>query len=220
VEFDGTFSDVELAGDFFVGKIFEERIEDFLFAAAEIGDGIGFEAASLTGKDGVHETGENGTRNPEASGSDERKSANQLVARFGIGKDALHSEAEQRKTVGVLMLFADDDQTGIRMAFQNIREQSASGLPSGMGVDDVNLCFGWFEGAKVRGQRGFQLLGNYFEIGPGQNAFELTENQRMGREQADREFRRIGAFGSHFVKPRENGPCGQEAWGQVFTNCY
>ena len=41
VEFYRAFGDVEFAGDFFVGKIFQERIENFLFAAAEIGDGIG-----------------------------------------------------------------------------------------------------------------------------------------------------------------------------------
>jgi len=41
VEFYRAFGDVEFAGDFFVGKIFQERIEDFLFAAAEVGDGLG-----------------------------------------------------------------------------------------------------------------------------------------------------------------------------------
>lgn len=42
VEFDGAFGDVELAGDFLVGEILEERIQDFLLAPAEICDGIGF----------------------------------------------------------------------------------------------------------------------------------------------------------------------------------
>ena len=42
VEFNSALGNVELAGDFLVGEIFEKRIEYFLLAAAEIGDGIGF----------------------------------------------------------------------------------------------------------------------------------------------------------------------------------
>ena len=51
VKFYGALGDVEFAGDFLVGEIFEERIENFLFTAAEIGDGIGFEAPALTSQD-------------------------------------------------------------------------------------------------------------------------------------------------------------------------
>src|SRR5882724_12879092 len=58
VELDSAFGDVELAGDFLVRKIFEERIEDFLLAAAEIRDGISLQAAALAREDGIHETGE------------------------------------------------------------------------------------------------------------------------------------------------------------------
>ena len=58
VKFYGALGDVEFAGDFFVGKIFEERVQDFLLAAAEIGDGIGFEAAALIREDGIHESGQ------------------------------------------------------------------------------------------------------------------------------------------------------------------
>jgi hypothetical protein len=38
VEFYRAFRNVELVGDFLVGKIFQQRIENFLLAAAEIGD--------------------------------------------------------------------------------------------------------------------------------------------------------------------------------------
>lgn len=55
VKFYSALGDVEFAGDFFVGEIFEERIENFLLAAAEIRDGIGFEATTLTGQDGIDE---------------------------------------------------------------------------------------------------------------------------------------------------------------------
>jgi len=41
----------ELVGDFFVGLIFEEGVENFLFAAAEIGDGVGLQATTLIGQD-------------------------------------------------------------------------------------------------------------------------------------------------------------------------
>src|SRR5258708_25811021 len=47
VELDGALGNIEFAGDFLVGKILEKRIENFLFAPAEIGDRVGFEAASL-----------------------------------------------------------------------------------------------------------------------------------------------------------------------------
>src|ERR1700686_1394387 len=75
---------------------------------------------------------------PERMGSTKRKSADELVACFGVGEDALYAEAEKRKTVGVLMGFADDDQAGVGMAFENIGEQCAGGLTSGVCIDDVN----------------------------------------------------------------------------------
>ena len=189
MEFYGAFGDVEFAGDFFVGKIFEQRIEDFLFAAAEIGDGIGFQATGLTGKDGVHETGENGARYPEAAGGNERQRADELIASFGVGEDAFYAEAEQRKAVGILVGFADDDEPSVRMAFENIGEQRAGGLASGVGINDVDLSFGRFERAKIGSESGFELLADDFEIGLGQNAFELAQHQRVRREQADRKLR-------------------------------
>ena len=41
VKFHRALGDIELAGDFFVGEIFEQRIENFLFAAAEIRNRVG-----------------------------------------------------------------------------------------------------------------------------------------------------------------------------------
>ena len=51
VEFNGALGNVEFAGDFLVGEIFEERIEYFLLAAAEIGDGVSLETTTLIGQD-------------------------------------------------------------------------------------------------------------------------------------------------------------------------
>ena len=70
VKFYGALGNVQTAANFFIGKIFEQRIKNFLFAAAQIGDGIGFEAASLPGKYGVHETGKELTGHPEATDGD------------------------------------------------------------------------------------------------------------------------------------------------------
>jgi hypothetical protein len=84
VKFYGAFGDIEFAGDFFVGQIFEEGVQDFLLAAAEIGDGISFEAAALVGQDGIDEAGKNGARNPEATVGNQRKSAGQLLAGFRV----------------------------------------------------------------------------------------------------------------------------------------
>src|ERR1700688_2732840 len=66
----GALGNVQTAANFFIGKIFEQRIENFLFAAAQIGDGIGFEAAALPGKYGVHETGKELTGHPETTDGD------------------------------------------------------------------------------------------------------------------------------------------------------
>ena len=49
VELYGAFGDVQFAGDFLVGKIFEQGVQNFLFAAAQIGDGIRLDAAALAG---------------------------------------------------------------------------------------------------------------------------------------------------------------------------
>ena len=84
VEFNGALGNVEFARDFLVGEILEKRVEYFLLAAAEIGDGIGFETAALTSKDGIDKAGKDGARNPESAVGDEGQSADQLIARFGV----------------------------------------------------------------------------------------------------------------------------------------
>lgn len=188
VKFYGALGNVEFAGDFFVRKIFEERIENLLFAAAEIGDGIGFETTGLPGKDRIDKAGENGAGYPETACSDKRKRTDELIACFGVGEDAFYSEAEERKAVGVLMGFADNDEAGVGMALENIGEQRAGGLASGVGVNDVNLSFGRFEGTKIGSESGFKLFGDNFEIGLGQNAFELAQHQRVRREEANRKL--------------------------------
>src|ERR1700730_716005 len=67
VKFYGALGNVQTAAYFLIGKIFEERIENFLFAAAQVGDGVGFQAATLSGKYGVHETGKELAGNPETT---------------------------------------------------------------------------------------------------------------------------------------------------------
>ena len=67
VKLNGALGDVELAGDFLVGKILEERIENFLFTAAEISDGIGLQAARLIREYGIDETRKNSTGHPETA---------------------------------------------------------------------------------------------------------------------------------------------------------
>ena len=70
MKFYGALGNVQTAANFFIGKIFEEGIENFLFAAAQIGDGVGFEAATLPGKYGVHKTRKELTGHPEATDGD------------------------------------------------------------------------------------------------------------------------------------------------------
>jgi len=186
VKFYSAFGDVEFAGDFFVGKVFEKRVQDFLFATAEIGDGIGFETATLTGKDGIDKAGKDRARHPESSIGDQRQSADQLIAGFRVGEKTLHTETQELIAVGVRVLFADDDQAGFGMTFEKIGQKCACRRPCGMPINDVNLSDRRLEIAHVRRERGFELLDDDFEWSFGQDAFELAQHQGMRREDANR----------------------------------
>ena len=199
MKFYGAFGNVELAGDFLVGKIFQERIEDFLFAAAEIGDGIGFEAAALAGEDGIDESGQELARNPESTAGNERKSADQLLAGFDVGEQALHAKAQELEAVRVVVLLANDDQASFGMAFKNIGQKRAGGGLGGMRVNDVNLRLRRLKVAKIGRECRFELFGDNFEWSLGENAFELAQHQGVRREDANGQFSGC-AFGSHYSK--------------------
>jgi hypothetical protein len=188
VKLHGAFRDVEFAGNFLVGEIFEKRIENFLLAAAKIGDGIRFQAAPLPGEDGIHETGEKLARNPEAATGDQGKSADQLIASFDVSEKALHAQAQERKTVGFVVLFADDNEAGFGMAFENIGEERAGGGLRGMRINDVNLCLRRLEITQIWRKRGLQLLGNDLERRLRKNALKLAQHQGVRREDANRQF--------------------------------
>jgi hypothetical protein len=197
VKFYGALGNVEFAGDFFVGKILEERIENFLLAAAEIGDGIGFKAPALTGENGVNEARKDGARHPEAAIGDEGQRADELIAGFGIGEETLNAETEKLITVGVGVLFSDDDESSFGMAFEKIGQESASGGARGVTVDDVDLRGRRLEIAHVRREGGFELLDDDFELRSlRQNTFELAQHQRVRRQDTDRQFGRC-TLGSH-----------------------
>jgi hypothetical protein len=87
------------------------------------------------------------------------------------------------------MGFPNNDQAGVGMALENVGEQRAGSLTSRVGVNYVNLSFGRFERAKIRGKSGLELLGDDLEILFGQNALELAQHKRMRREQADGKLR-------------------------------
>src|SRR5260370_20687204 len=82
VKLHGALGDIELTGDLFVRKVFEKRIENFLLTAAEIGDGVGLQAAALAGEDGIDESGEKLAPNPKGYARDEWESTDQLFASF------------------------------------------------------------------------------------------------------------------------------------------
>ena len=222
VKFDGALGDIELAGNLFIGKIFEERIENFLFAAAEIGDGIGFEATALGCEDRIHKARKQLTWNPKSAAGNQRQCADELLARFGVGQESFDAEAEERKAVGLVVCLADDNQAGFRESFEKIGQQRASGGFGGVRVDDVNLSLRRLESAQVGRERGFQLLDDDFELRSlRQQAFEFAQHQRVRREYADRKFS-VRSFSRHCspdCQGRENCPQGQGPWGPVFSNC-
>src|SRR5260370_40858133 len=93
VKLHSAFRNVELAGNLFVGKIFEQRIENFLLAAAEIRYGIGLQPTPLTREVGIAETGEKLARNPESAADNNRERADQLVPGFTVPEKAFHTKA-------------------------------------------------------------------------------------------------------------------------------
>src|SRR5579883_77194 len=180
MEFDGALGDVELAGNFLVGEIFEQRIEDFLLTAAEIRDRVGFQAAALAGENGIDEARQNRAGNPETSLGNQRQSARQLIARFGIGEDTLHAEAKQREAIGLVQRVSNDNQAGFGEALENVGEQGAGSLASGVRINDIDLRARRFKVAQIGSERGFELLGNNFELGGlAQKALKFGEHERV-----------------------------------------
>src|SRR5258708_7532729 len=88
VKLHSAFRNVELAGNLFVRKVFEQRIENFLLAAAQIRDGIGLQTTALAGEDGINESGKKLPGNPESSAGNERERADQLVPGFDVRETA------------------------------------------------------------------------------------------------------------------------------------
>ena len=200
VELDGALGDIEFAGDFLVGKILEKRIENFLFAAAEVGDRVGLQAASLAGENGIDEAGEHRTRNPEAALRNEWQGARELVTRFRVAEDSLDAQTKKRKAVGFIDRVSNDNQSRVDVALQNICEQRAGGLASGVRIHNVNLSDRRLEVAQVGSECGFELFGDDFELGGlAQQALKLGKHQRVRREQANGQFG-SHSFGSHCTR--------------------
>ena len=185
MEFDGALGDVEPAGDLFVGKILEERIEDLLFAAAEVGDRIGLEAAPLAGKYGINKAGEQLAWHPKPAIAHKRQSADQLVARLGVSEESFYTQPQKRIAIGIIVFLADDDKARFWIAFENIGKQSAGSGTRGMGVNDVDLRGRRLHVAEVGRKHGFQLLGDHFEMRFFQKPLELTQHQGVRREETD-----------------------------------
>src|SRR5438309_509541 len=164
VKLHGALCNIELVGDFFVGKMFQQRIENLLLAAAQIRDGVGLEAAALSGEDGINESREELPRNPESSAGNKRKSADQLFAGFDISEKPLHAKTQERKTVGFVVLLPNDDEPGLRMAFEKVGQERTCGRLSGVRVDDVNLSFRRLQGAQIGRECRLQLLENNLEL--------------------------------------------------------
>jgi hypothetical protein len=184
----GALGDVELAGDFLVGEILEKRIQNFLLAAAQVGDGIRFQATALSREDGIDKTGEKLARNPKASTGDERKSADELVARFDVSEKAFHAEAEKRKTICFVVLFADYDKAGFGVALENIGQERAGSRLGSVRINDIYLRLRRLEVTQIGSKRGFELLGDNFEGSFPKNALELAQHKWVRREDANRQL--------------------------------
>jgi len=183
-----TFRNVELAGNLFVRKIFEQRIENFLLATAQIRDGISLQTTALAGEDGINESGQKLPWDPESSGSNERQSTDQLVPGFNVSEKAFHTKTQERKAVGIVVLLTNDDEASFGIAFEKIGQQRTGSGFRGVRVNDVDLRPGQLQSSKVGREGGFKLLGEYLEWRLRQNAFELAQHQRVRREDANGKF--------------------------------
>ncbi len=185
MELDGALGNVQLAGDLLVGEIFKEGIEDFLLAAAEIGDGVGAEAAALAREDRVHESRKQRAGHPEAAIGHKREGAGELFAGFDVGEQTLDAEAKERIAAGFGVFIGDNDEAGLWIAFEDIGDERAGGLLGGMTIDDVYLGARRVEMAKIGSKSGFQLPGNDMKRRARKGAFKLAQNQRVGRQEAN-----------------------------------
>src|SRR5260370_40834383 len=167
VKLHSAFRNVELAGNLFVRKIFEQRIENFLAVAVQIRDGIGLQTAALAGENGINESGEKLPGHPESSAGNEREGADQLVPGFDVGEKALHPETQEGKTVGIVVLLADNDEASLRMALENIGQERSGGGLCSMSVNDVNLGARRLKSTEVGRKGGLQVLENNLELGLG-----------------------------------------------------
>src|SRR5215472_4149802 len=176
VEFHGPFGDVKLARDFLVGKILEERIEYFLLATAQIGDGVRLQAAPLVRQDGIDKSRKHRTRHPKPAVRNEWKSAGELVARFSVGQDAFNTEAKQRKAVGLVDGVSDDNQARVGEPLENVGQEGSGSLASRVRIDHIDLGARGFQAAQIGRECRFQLLGYDFELGClRQQAFEFAQ---------------------------------------------
>ena len=186
VKFYGAFGNIELAGDFLVGEILKKRIENFLFAAAKIGDGFRLETPALAREDGIDETRKYRTGHPETALRNERKRAGQLIAGFGVSEDAFDAKAQQGVGVGFVDGVAHNDEARVSVTFQDVGEQSTGGLARGMRVNHEDLSAGRLKIAQVGGQGGFELLGNDLELrGFAKKTLKFAQDERMWGQQAD-----------------------------------
>jgi len=188
VEFYRALGDVELVGNFLVGLILKQSVENFLFAPAQVGYRVRLQATTLTGENGINKTGEQLARDPETAIGDKRKSANELVTRFDVGQQTFYAEAEQRIAIGFNVLLADNDEAGFRKTFNQVGKQRAGCRLGGVGVNDVDVRFGRFQAAHIRSKRRLQLLDDYFELGFCENALKFAQHQRVRREDAYCQF--------------------------------
>ncbi len=62
------------------------------------------------------------------------------------------------------MLLTDDDEAGLRIAFENIGQERAGRGLCGMSVNDVNLGARRLKSTEVGRKGGFQLLDDYLEL--------------------------------------------------------
>ncbi len=144
---------IEFVSNLFIGQIFEQAIQNFLFSAAQTGRTIHFKTTVLSAPENrIDKPGKHCAGDPESAFGHQRKRVRKLIAGFCIAQQSLCTHLEQRIAFGGIEFFGDYNDPGFGVILQDIREQSSGSRPGHMSIHDINAGFRDLQMTKVRPQ--------------------------------------------------------------------
>ena len=140
VEFNGAFGNVQAIGNFFIGEIFEQAVQNFLLAAAEFGGRIAAQAAALRAAENrIDEPRKNRRAAPKSRRR--RPAAMRAAAVRALPRNSSMPFTPWRSRAWLSSSFRLSPTTNRRasaLSIEDIAEQGARGLSRGMRIDHVD----------------------------------------------------------------------------------